>query len=44
MAVNQLIRIWRFYKEGFCSMTWGRALWVIILLKLFVIFFILKEA
>ncbi len=42
MAVNQFIRIWRFYKEGFRSMTWGRVLWVIILLKLFVIFFILK--
>ena len=31
-----------FYLEGFRSMTLGRTLWVIILLKLFVMFFILK--
>lgn len=35
-------RIWRFYKEGFRSMTWGRVLWLLILVKLFVIFFILR--
>jgi hypothetical protein len=32
----------RFYVEGFRSMTVGRVLWKIILLKLFVLFVILK--
>ena len=31
--------IWHFYRDGFRAMTWGRVLWVIILLKLFVLFF-----
>lgn len=39
---NTLLTIWNFYMEGFRSMTLGRTLWVIILLKLFVMFFILK--
>jgi len=34
--------ILRFYVEGFRSMTVGRVLWKIILLKLFVLFVILK--
>lgn len=34
--------VWRFYRDGFRSMTWGRVLWVIILLKLFVLFFVLR--
>ena len=38
---NTLLTIWNFYLEGFRSMTLGRTLWVIILLKLFVMFFIL---
>lgn len=36
------LRIFLFYKEGFRQMTLGRLLWAIILLKLFVMFFILK--
>ena len=39
---NTLLSIWNFYLEGFRSMTLGRTLWIIILLKLFVMFFILK--
>ena len=35
-------RILRFYADGFRSMTLGRTLWAIILLKLFIIFAILK--
>lgn len=35
-------RIVRFYREGFRSMTLGRILWAIILLKLFIIFAVLK--
>ena len=34
--------IWHFYRDGFRAMTWGRVLWVIILLKLFVLFVVLK--
>ena len=37
---NTLLTIWNFYLEGFRSMTLGRTLWVIILLKLFVMFFL----
>jgi len=36
------IRIYRFYFEGFRSMEWGRELWVIILIKLFIMFVILR--
>lgn len=32
----------RFYVEGFKQMTWGRTLWLIIAIKLFVMFAILK--
>jgi hypothetical protein len=30
------------YVEGFKHLTWGRALWIIILVKLFIMFAILK--
>lgn len=39
---KQIITIFRFYLEGFREMTWGRTLWWLILIKLFVIFVILK--
>lgn len=39
---NIFIRIFNFYYEGFRTMTWGKKLWVIILIKLFIIFVILK--
>ncbi|MDR0744920.1 MAG: DUF4492 domain-containing protein [Mediterranea sp.] len=39
---NTVLRIWNFYVEGFRSMTLGRILWAIILLKLFIMFAILK--
>ncbi len=35
-------RIFRFYYEGFRSMTLGRTLWLIILVKIFIMFGILK--
>lgn len=35
-------RIFLFYKEGFQEMRLGKTLWCIILLKLFIMFFILK--
>lgn len=37
-----LIRIYRFYLEGFREMKLGKTLWLIILVKLFIMFFILK--
>jgi hypothetical protein len=35
-------RIFRFYLEGFKSMDLGRTLWALILIKLFIMFFVLK--
>jgi len=32
----------QFYIDGFKEMTWGRTLWVIIAIKLFILFFVLK--
>jgi hypothetical protein len=37
-----ILRFFRFYLEGFRSMTLGKTLWLIILVKLFVLFVILK--
>lgn len=39
---NGLIRIWRFYRNGFREMTWGRTLWWLILIKLAIMFLVLK--
>ena len=35
-------KIIRFYVDGFKEMTLGRTLWAIILIKLFILFFVLK--
>ena len=40
--MNGLKRIARFYIDGFREMTLGRTLWAIILVKLFVLFAVLK--
>ncbi|MDR0694863.1 MAG: DUF4492 domain-containing protein [Prevotellaceae bacterium] len=37
-----IMRIFRFYRDGFRNMTIGKTLWLIILIKLFVMFAILK--
>ncbi len=38
-----ITRIYRFYYEGFTTMSpWGRKVWLIILIKLFIIFLVLK--
>lgn len=42
LLIMNIIGIYRFYADGFKSMTTGRILWLIILLKLFVMFFIIK--
>ena len=36
------VRIWRFYYEGFRSMTVGRYLWAMIIFKLIIFFFVIK--
>lgn len=42
MIKKNMIRVFHFYLDGFREMTWGRVLWAIILIKLFVMFFVLK--
>ncbi len=39
---NVFVRIYKFYLEGFKSMTLGKRLWAIILIKLFVFFIVMK--
>ena len=39
---NLASRIWSFYPDGFRNMTWGRPLVWLIVLKLFVLFAILR--
>lgn len=35
-------RVWTFYYEGFKGMTLGKTLWILILVKLFIFFVIIK--
>ncbi|MDD3272777.1 MAG: DUF4492 domain-containing protein [Bacteroidales bacterium] len=43
MKDNIFKRIWIFYYDGFKNMTsLGRTLWLIIIIKLFIMFFVLK--
>lgn len=42
MVVNYPSRVYRFYRDGFKRMTVGKTLWKIILIKLFVMFAVLK--
>ena len=42
MKDNLIVRILRFYYEGFKSMTIGKTLWLIVLIKLFIMFAILR--
>ena len=37
-----LKRIWIFYRDGFKNMTWGRPLWWLILLKVIILFAVLR--
>ncbi len=39
---NLLLRIFYFYYDGFRSMTLGKTLWLIIFIKLFIMFAILR--
>jgi len=41
--ISILSRVYRFYYDGFRNMSgWGRRVWIIILIKLFIMFAILK--
>ncbi len=40
--MGYIYKIYAFYAEGFRNMKLGKLLWCIILLKLFIIFFVLK--
>ena len=42
MKDNLLLKIFRLYYEGFRDMNVGKRLWLIILIKLFIMFAILK--
>jgi Domain of unknown function (DUF4492) len=35
-------KLYHFYREGFSSMTIGKMLWIIVLIKLFIMFAVLK--
>lgn len=37
-----IYRVFDLYYDGFRSMTLGKTLWLVILIKLFIIFFVLK--
>lgn len=39
---NIFVRIYRFYRDGFRSMTVGRYLWLMIIIKLLILFFIFR--
>lgn len=42
-VISAMNRIFRFYSDGFRNMSWwGNRVWIIILIKLFVIFLILR--
>lgn len=40
--MNIVKNIFLFYYNGFRNMTWGKSVWVVILIKLFIFFFIMK--
>lgn len=39
---NIIYKVYQFYRDGFRSMTIGRTLWTVIIIKLIVIFAVLK--
>lgn len=42
IMINKLVGVYRFYLEGFRSMTLGKTLWFIIICKLVIMFGVLK--
>ena len=39
---NIFVSVWRLYVDGFRDMTWGRPLWGLIILKLIILFAVLR--
>ena len=39
---NAILSIWNLYADGFKNMTWGKPLWVLIFLKIIVLFLVLR--
>lgn len=39
---NIFVRVFNFYREGFASMTTGRTLWLIIIIKLAIMFLVIR--
>lgn len=39
---NTIFSIWNFYIDGFKNMTWGKPLWILILLKVIILFLVLR--
>lgn len=39
---RHLIAIYNFYVDGFKNMTWGKQLWWVILLKIIILFLVLR--
>ena len=37
-----ILSIWNFYADGFKNMTWGKPLWLLIILKAVVLFLVLR--
>ena len=39
---NIIVSVWNLYADGFRNMTWGRPLWGLIILKIVILFVILR--
>lgn len=39
---KKITAIWHFYRDGFREMTWGRPLWGLIILKVIILFLVLR--
>ena len=39
---STILNIWNFYRDGFKNMTWGKPLWMLIFLKIIVLFLVLR--
>ncbi len=37
-----IVAIFNFYRDGFKNMTWGKSLWLLIFLKIIILFLILR--
>ena len=37
-----ILSIWNFYADGFRNMTWGKTLWGLIILKVIILFLLLR--